>query len=151
MEGNDMTQNQLRHSKRAWRWTIVGICVLIGLMVVALVVINIAPGKNVTTYAECKDAGGAIAESLPEQCVINGKTYSKGSTGGGTKTDTIDPNAYIGLTEEAALEKAENEKKAARVVQRDGQDLPVTMDFSKGRLNFMVNNGKVEKVEVEGE
>lgn len=151
MEGNDMTQNQLRHSKRAWRWTIVGICVLIIAVVIALVILNIAPGKNVKTYSECKDAGGAIAESLPEQCVINGKTYSKGSTGGGTKTDTSDPNAYIGLTEEAALEKAENEKKAARVVKRDGQDLPVTMDFSKGRLNFTVNNGKVEKVEVEGE
>lgn len=144
-----MTQ-QARRSKTAWHWTIVAICVAVGLMVVALVVINIAPGKNVTSYQECKDAGGDIAESNPEQCTINGKNYVKGSSDGGSKTDTGASDTYVGLTEKDALARAKNENKPARVVNRNGEDLPVTMDFVEGRLNLTVNNGKVEKVDVEG-
>ena len=146
-----MTKNQTERSRTAWHRTIAAICVAVGIIVVALVVINIAPGKNVTSYQECKDARGAIAESDPRQCTVNGKTYVQGSTDGGSKTDTGEPHAYVGLSEEDALNKAKSENKPARVVSRNGEELPVTMDFVKGRLNLTVNNGKVEKVEVEGE
>lgn len=95
--------------------------------------------------------GKQTAESDPRQCTVNGKTYVQGSTDGGSKTDTGEPHAYVGLSEEDALNKAKSENKPARVVSRNGEELPVTMDFVKGRLNLTVNNGKVEKVEVEGE
>lgn len=114
-----------------------------------MVLVNISPGKNVQTYDQCEDAGGSIAESYPEQCIINGKTYVNNSTTSGNKTDTGDTTGYVGLSEKDALKKAASEKKAARVVVRNGEELPVTMDSSPGRLNLTVNNGIVEKVEVE--
>lgn len=66
-------------------------------------------------------------------------------------TNTDEPKGYVGLSEEDALAKAKSENKPARIVECSGEALPVTMDFVVGRLNLTVNNGKVEKVEVEGE
>lgn len=146
-----MADKSIRHSKTAWRWAVVAICIAVGVIIAGLVAINISPGKNVTSFTECKDAGGAIAESLPDQCVINGKTYMAGTNDTGTKTDTSEAGIYVGLTEDAALKKAANENRPARVVSRNGEALPMTMDFVEGRLNFMVNNEIVEQVKVEGE
>ncbi len=131
------------------RGVIIAIFIVILLGITAMVLVNITPGKKVETYEQCKDAGGTIAESYPEQCIINGKTYINNSITSGNKTDTGEATGYVGLSEQDALQKAANEKKAARVVMRNGEGLPVTMDFSPGRLNLTVNNGVVEKVEVE--
>lgn len=55
------------------------------------------------------------------------------------------------MTEKAALAKAGQDKTPARVVERDGKSLPVTMDFAFGRHNLYVKDGKVYKVEIEGQ
>lgn len=144
-----MAKNEVKQV--AWRRTIILLCVVLGIVILGVVLLNITPGKNVQNYDECKAAGGSIAESYPEQCIINGKTYQQGSATTGSKTNTDTPDGYVGLSEEAALGKAKSENKPARVVKRNGEALPVTMDFVQGRLNLTVNNGKVEKVEIEGE
>jgi hypothetical protein len=98
----------------------------------------------ITNFHDCRQAGGSIAESYPEQCFIDGKSF--------TNPDQIistSPDGYIGLGEKAAMNKAEQDNKPARVVERDGESLQVTMDYVLGRLNFYVRDGKVEKVEVE--
>lgn len=135
----------------AWKRAVLLLCVVLGIAILGAVLVNIAPSKNVQNYDECKTAGGSIAESYPEQCIINGKTYLQGSTTPSSKTNTDNPDGYVGLSEEAALGKAKSENKPARVVKRNGEALPVTMDFVQGRLNLTVNNGKVEKVEIEDE
>ncbi|MFZ1360540.1 MAG: hypothetical protein WAS27_00705 [Candidatus Saccharimonadales bacterium] len=58
---------------------------------------------------------------------------------------------YMGLTEEVALEKARLANIPARVVERDSQPLPMRMDFREGRLNMTVQDGKVTRVDVEGQ
>lgn len=98
----------------------------------------------VTTYAECKDAGGSIAESFPEQCKLDGKTYENTDA----RPKSVD-SGYVGLTEEEALNKAKKNDVAARVVSRDGESLTVTTDLVDGRLNFVVEDGKVTKVDKE--
>lgn len=84
-------------------------------------------------------------ESYPEQCMINGKSFTN------TRQTVDSPDQYVGLSEKQALEKAKTEGKPHRVVERDGESLPVTMDFAPDRLNFYVDNGTVTRVEVEGE
>lgn len=124
-------------------WLVVVLC---GVAIVAAIIILLwKPGRDITNFQECKAAGGAIMESYPEQCALDGKTFTNDTQVAGDTSD------YIGLTEQAALDKAAAANKAARVVERDGKSLPVTMDFYAGRLNFSVKDGKVSKVQVEGQ
>lgn len=137
---------QKNHQQTLRQWAIVALCsllLLIGLMA-ALVFLN--PSKTVTNFHECKDAGGVIMESYPEQCAIGGKTFRN-------EAQSINNNAdeYIGLSEAAALEKAKAANKPARIVERDGEALPVDMMLLPGRLNMYVKEGNVYRVQVEGE
>lgn len=122
--------------------TVIGFAVLI--VVVILAILLARSTKHVDSFESCKDAGGAILETYPLQCSLNGRTYTKPDQSTGSDN-------YVGLTEQAALDRAKQEKKAARVIKRDGEHLAVTMDFSPGRLNFSVKDDKVYKVSVEGE
>jgi len=70
----------------------------------------------------------------------------------------VDPPPEPGTTDDWNAEKLEGEKirKAkriaekhgctVRVVKRDGEELPVTMDFSYNRINVSVRNRRVKKV-----
>lgn len=98
----------------------------------------------VQTFEDCKNAGGTVMESYPERCTIDGATFKNAR-------QTLSGDEYIGLSEADALKKAEEDKVAARVVERDGESLPVTMDFSYGRHNLHIKDGKVYLVEIEGE
>ena len=134
-----------KNIQSALPWVIVAV----GCIVAAVVVVTVLlwkPSKDINSFQACKDAGGAILESYPEQCVLDGKSFTNDA-------QSVDNGAdeYIGLTEQTALDKAAAENKSARVVERDGESLPVTMDFRPGRLNFSVKVGDVYKVQVEGE
>lgn len=117
--------------------------VLVVTLSVSLIVLVTRPAKVVSSFEQCKAAGGTIMEMFPEQCSINGMNFTDSA-----KTSPED--SYIGLSEADALAKAEQAHIPARVVERDGESLPVTMDFAFGRYNFHVKDGKVEHVEVEG-
>ena len=56
------------------------------------------------------------------------------------------PDSFIGLTLEAAAEKATKADLPHRVVNRDGEDLPVTRDYRPERLNFTVEKGIIKSV-----
>jgi hypothetical protein len=102
--------------------------------------------KDATNFKDCANAGGTVMESYPERCTINGKTFTNESQSVETTGE-----AYVGLSEEAALNKAADAGRAARVVKRDNQELPITMDFSPGRLNLYVQDNRVYMVQVEGQ
>lgn len=118
-------------------------------VVIALAFMN-QPKRTINNFAECRDAGGAIMESYPEQCVIDSASFTNLDQVP-DETGRTDRTEYEGLAEQAALDKAETEDKVARVVERDGEALAITMDFSPGRLNFYVREGFVYKIQVEGE
>ncbi len=127
------------------------VTIIVSIIVAALLVFGVTMWilifkKDVQSFKECADAGGIVTESYPERCSISGKTFTN-------ELQSVENSgeSYVGLSEEAALSKALSVDRIARVVKRDNQDLPVTMDFSPGRLNLYVQNGKVYMVQVEGE
>jgi len=137
------------------------------LLIIAIVVIVVAVAvaadssqrdraNRIDSFRACKDAGGRIAESYPEQCFIDGRSFVNDSQSVDHEMDSIDNidkidvDEFTGLTEQAALDKAVSQSRPHRVVARDGESLPVTMDYVPGRLNFHVRDGRVERVEVEG-
>ena len=58
---------------------------------------------------------------------------------------------YVGLTEAAAAALAEERGVLFRVVERDGEMLPVTRDYRPGRINAVVEDGVVVSYTVEGQ
>lgn len=66
-----------------------------------------------------------------------------------TPADPNDTEQYVGMTEEDALRCAKENNKTARVIERDGDAVPSTMDLRAGRLNFSVEDGIVTGVEEE--
>ena len=55
--------------------------------------------------------------------------------------------SYVGLTEGQAVQKAEDANVTYRIVSRDGESFPITLDLRQDRLNFTLENGKVTKAE----
>ncbi len=110
----------------------------------AVVILLLRPVVVVTNFEQCKEVSGSLLESYPEQCLVNGTTFTNSA-------QVSSDNDYVGLSEAAALAKAKQSNTPARVVERDGQPLPATMDFREGRLNLTVTDGKVTKVNIEGQ
>lgn len=130
-------------SSRLSVWIMFGVGVVVVTLVTVIAVLLLRPTKVVNTFEQCKTAGGAILETYPEQCTIGGRSFT-------ALQPPVSGDRYVGLTEEAALQKARQDNVSARVVERDGESLPVTMDFAFGRNNLHVKDGKVYKVDVEG-
>lgn len=125
--------------------------IIAALIVLAAGVAIVAWAKStdsslINNFHDCRHAGGIVAESYPEQCFINGKSFTNPDQASNTPADS-----YIGLGEYEAFDKAKSESKPARVVERDGESLPITMDYAPGRLNFYIRDDKIIKVEIEGE
>lgn len=139
-----MANNKRKRMSRYW--IIVAAAVAIGVIIAGILLWKPSINKNIDNFQSCKDAGGAILESYPEQCMLDGKSF----TNDAQVPKSSSGDEYVGLAEQAALDKAKSDSKAARVVERDGEALPVTMDYSPGRLNLSVKDGKVYKVQVEG-
>jgi hypothetical protein len=138
-----MTKQVRKLSVKARYTTLI---LVVGLAVIAIIVtLLLRRPLVISTFAQCEKAGGAILTTYPEQCTIGGGTFTN-TTG----QQNGESQAYIGLAEADALAMANKANVPARVVERDGKALPVTMDYVFGRLNFSVKNGAVYKVSVEG-
>jgi hypothetical protein len=55
-------------------------------------------------------------------------------------------NGYVGLSETMAQVRATKERRASRVVAKDGESFPVTDDYSPSRVNLEIRGGVVDKV-----
>lgn len=124
---------------------LVGLLLAIGAgsaLIALSVVTGLRPADDIDSFQACEAAGGTVAESYPQRCHIDGRSF--------VNAEWVDEDDYLGLAEQEALDKAKRENKPARVVERDGKFLPVTMDLIPGRLNFSVKDGAVYKVDIEG-
>jgi hypothetical protein len=83
------------------------------------------------------------ASSAATSTAAAATTTTTAGSDSGTSAEFTD---YIGLTVADATAKADADDRASRVVDEDGESLPVTMDFDETRLNFTVVEGKVTKV-----
>ena len=61
-------------------------------------------------------------------------------------TEETADELLVGLTEDEATEAAEACGWILRVVQRDGEDLPMTMDLRPNRVNVEVTDGEVTAI-----
>ena len=52
-------------------------------------------------------------------------------------------SSYVGLSEQEATNKAKKDGLTYRVIERDGEGLMATMDYSADRINFAITNNKV--------
>lgn len=122
------------------------------ILVTAAVIVIYNSKTSVNSFQECRDKGGEVTideKTHKSSCRLKNKIFDKMTHQGGDKSDSADEQKYIGLKEDEALEQAEEDGKSARVVERDGESLTVTMDLRQGRLNFTVEDGKVTGVTVE--
>lgn len=123
--------------------SVIVVCAIAAGIAVGVTVRN-SRSESIDSYDKCKNAGGRIGESYPEQCFIYGKSY--------VNTGSVrDSTGYVGLSEQAAKDKAKSAGVPSRVVERDGEPLPVTMDYVPGRVNLYVRSGDVYRVDIEDE
>lgn len=54
----------------------------------------------------------------------------------------------VGMAEVEAVATAQAQGLTTRVVQRDGQDFPITMDLRTDRINLVITDGKVTRATV---
>jgi hypothetical protein len=116
------------------------------LLTIVIAALLLRPATVVANFEQCKKAGGALLESYPEQCMIGGTSFTNSA-----QAAEADTSGYIGMTESDALAKAKQSNAPARVVERDGEGLPATMDFIFGMHNFYIKDGKVYKVDIVGQ
>ena len=122
------------------------------------------PPQIVANFEQCKEVfGSKIVETktwtrVERACDINGERfYERDMNSQSNENDSQDstseeqPRAseFIGLTEEQAMQKAEDSNTPIRVLERDGNPLPATMDLVEGRVNLYIKDGVVKKAIVE--
>lgn len=66
------------------------------------------------------------------------------------ETVSVDTSLYIGQTFEDAQDIASENNRDIRAIEIDGEPQAVTADYRPGRLNVVVEDGKVVDVTVEG-
>ena len=62
-------------------------------------------------------------------------------------TGGFDTSELVGLSEADAKARAKQDGCTVRVVERDGEPLPATMDFNPKRVNVAVTDGKVTAIQ----
>lgn len=133
------------------RWAVIVLGVAVVILTIGVAVLALRPPTVVSTFDQCRKAGGALLESYPEQCSLAGATFVNPASQHAGGVMSPEEQVYVGLSEDEALAKAKQAQVPARVVERDGSSLPVTMDFVFGRHNFHVKDGKVMRVDIEGQ
>lgn len=64
-------------------------------------------------------------------------------------TSNNSPSEFDGLSLQEAKKVAEEKNVPFRVIQEDGEEYMVTKDYIPGRINAIIEDGKVKSVEVE--
>lgn len=63
-------------SNRSLKWVVAGGSVLVIALLVVITVLLLRPAKVVSSFEQCKAAGGVLLESYPERCMINGNSFT---------------------------------------------------------------------------
>ncbi len=69
--------------------------------------------------------------------------------GNKTPITGVDTSALIGMTIEQGQEFAKQNDTFFRVIKKDGQHLPATMDYRPGRINAETENGVITGFTIE--
>lgn len=108
--------------------------------------------KKVSLIAVSALLVGLVASGCSEEEVVTeiplDETVEEYVPSGEENLDTpVDPSIIIGMSEGQASDFLTAEGVDYRVVERDGESFPVTMDYSPGRVNLTIQNGVVVDVQ----
>jgi hypothetical protein len=98
-----------------------------------------------TEASETTETTEADTTEAPGSTDAPGNTAEMPEAGGEPTVETATP-VLVGLTEDEATEAAEALGWEVRVIRRDGEDLPMTMDLRTNRVNVEVTDGEVTEV-----
>ena len=160
-----MDKKAKKNSSKGSKANIV-IAVQIVIIIILAITVGVLAGKEtriVTNFEECNAISGSVTTektkifSKKRVCEINGERFyeermiEEDTNDDSGKVEDMTPaeEAYIGLTEEEAVAKAESLNVPVRILERDGQFFPMTMDLVHGRVNLTINNNKVTAVQIE--
>ena len=59
--------------------------------------------------------------------------------------DRVPRGAYVGLTKQAAIAKAEADGRPWRLGREDGESFMLTQDYNPERVTFEIDDGKITK------
>lgn len=146
------------------------IAIQAGLIVLFTITVGILAGQPpriVTNFEQCSEIfGSEITETrtwtrIERACDINDVRFyerdmvapppsdsqrSRGGHDGSSRSG----REFLGLTEEVAVAKAERADRPVRVLERDSEPFPATMDLVEGRVNLYIKDGVVYRVNIEG-
>ncbi len=108
----------------------------------------VVAAASVFALAAC----GSEAESTAPASVEGGSATTGGAASGGAVSGKATPTevavSVIGLAEADATAKIDKAGYTWRVIGRDGQDFPATMDFVETRIGLKITAGKVSEARV---
>lgn len=113
---------------------------LVGVLLIGLTVYfyQQATDEGVTSTSESQSSEGQLDSSNPP---LPGQDADLEESDEFRDVEYL--QSFVGLSEAAAAEKAEADDVPHRVVARDGEQLPVTMDYNPERVNFTIVDGTV--------
>ena len=90
--------------------------------------------------------GGVVVVEIARRSAISKQSNQSNSVTTECAPENSDKDCYVGLSEEAAKARAAARRLEVRIIERDGEMLPMTMDYRQDRLNFAIENGRVKSV-----
>ena len=109
-----------------------------------------APILLITACSGTASSSVSTASSAPSTAPSLSESQAASMHADADRTVT-EAKKVVGMPEAEAIAQLEqniNHPMTTRVVSRDGQDYPVTMDFSPNRVNLTIENGVVTNVSV---
>lgn len=61
----------------------------------------------------------------------------------------FDPQSLVGLNKEEAFQIAKDNDRYYQILKEDDKGFDITYDLKDGRLNFVIDNGKITSVKEE--
>ena len=106
-----------------------------------LVVVVVAVGA----LSACGSAGDEPAANPSATVLPSSSPSTCWGKGSDTPLPSTDPDAelYVGLSEQEALDLADERQQTVRVAGRDGECFPMTMDYQPERVNLYVEADQV--------
>lgn len=92
-------------------------------------------------------ASGCAAEEVVTEVPLDETVEEYTPSGEGNTETLIDTSTIIGMSEGQASTFLTAEGIDYRIVERDGESFPVTMDYSPERANLTIQNGVVTEVQ----
>ncbi|MBI4898555.1 MAG: hypothetical protein HY827_09370 [Actinobacteria bacterium] len=125
----------------------------IGYLWLACALVMVGCGDGADPNSGSTGGGGASVATGPSGASAEDSGETAATSGTGADGDCVESDQkpdinlklIVGHPFPEAKRNAENEDFLLRMIARDGESLPVTLDYRKNRINVAVRDGEVSK------